>query len=97
MPSKSFRFHPDAEREFAEAAAWYQERAGLALDFITAVRNRIEEVRKAPHRWRLVHGVRRAFVGRFPYAIVYREASDDALEILAVAHFKRRPGYWSQR
>lgn len=97
MSNSPYRFHPDADREFGEAAAWYEERAGLAAEFIAAVRAKIEEITLAPRRWRLLRGVRRAFVGRFPYSIVYRETSDGYIEILAVAHFKRRPGYWSRR
>jgi toxin ParE1/3/4 len=31
-----------------------------------------------------------------PYSIVY-VADDDAIVILAVAHHKRRPGYWLRR
>lgn len=36
-------------------------------------------------------------MGRFPYAIVYREVSEEEVEIVAVAHLKRRPGYWTGR
>jgi hypothetical protein len=36
-------------------------------------------------------------MGRFPFAIVYREISDEEVEIIAVAHLKRRAGYWRNR
>ena len=36
-------------------------------------------------------------MGRFPYALVYREVSDVEIEIVAVAHLKRRAGYWTGR
>jgi hypothetical protein len=35
-------------------------------------------------------------VGRFPFAVVYREISPEEIEVVAVAHFKRRPKYWSR-
>jgi hypothetical protein len=35
-------------------------------------------------------------MGRFPYALVYREVAEE-IEIVAVAHLKRRSAYWSQR
>lgn len=40
----------------------------------------------------------RAVQGRrgFPYRVIYF-ARDDLLMIVAVAHTKRRPGYWRER
>jgi hypothetical protein len=34
---------------------------------------------------------------RFPLALVYRIAPGDSLRVLAVAHDKRKPGYWRSR
>jgi hypothetical protein len=42
-------------------------------------------------------GARRYILHRFPYGIIYRLLGDDVLEILAIAHHKRRPGYWGRR
>jgi len=39
---------------------------------------------------------RRAFVRRFPDAVIYRLEAD-VLYILAVAHLSRKPGYWRNR
>jgi hypothetical protein len=36
-------------------------------------------------------------VGRFPFAVVYREIAEDEVEIAAVAHLKGRHAYWSKR
>ena len=97
MAARPFRFHPAAEEELEEAAEWYEERnAGLGGDFIAAVRSRIEMMLEAPYRWPMRNGTRRVLLGRFPYAIVYREVDDD-VEIVAIAHFRRRPTYWSKR
>jgi len=98
VPASRFRFHPAAEFELDEAAQWYEDRReGLGLLFLTAVRDKIADLLLAPERWRLVNGSRRVLLGRFPYAIVYREVSDDELEIVAVAHYRRRPKYWARR
>lgn len=87
-----------AEAELQDAAAWYEERSpGLGLRFAGAVRRKSEEILEAPHRWPLAAGSRRLLLGRFPYALVYREISDQEVEIIAVAHLKRRSRYWSQR
>ena len=40
--------------------------------------------------------VRRLGVRRFPYHVIYLETRDE-LRILAVAHDRRRPGYWRSR
>jgi hypothetical protein len=41
-------------------------------------------------------GTRRAFLNRFPYFIVFRER-DLAIQIIAIAHGRRRPAYWQDR
>jgi toxin ParE1/3/4 len=100
VAARSFRFHPAAAlefAEFAEAAEWYEERrSGLGSEFVGAVRARVDRLLEAPERWPLAAGARRALVTKFPYAVVYREVEDE-IEIIAIAHVKRRPKYWSSR
>jgi len=86
-----------AEAELQDAAAWYDERSpGLGLRFVLAVHAKTDEIGETPQRWPLAAGTRRVLMGRFPYALVYREVADE-IEIVAVAHLHRRPAYWSQR
>lgn len=40
--------------------------------------------------------IRSAKVERFPYRIVYIVVGED-VDVLAVAHAKRRPAYWRRR
>jgi hypothetical protein len=40
--------------------------------------------------------VRAMAVTRFPYHVIYLEVSD-RIRILAVAHDRRKPGYWKTR
>ncbi len=40
--------------------------------------------------------IRRALLARFPYALVFL-VREDEVRVLAVAHAKRRPGYWLSR
>ncbi|MBI3247119.1 MAG: hypothetical protein HYZ50_11505 [Deltaproteobacteria bacterium] len=42
-------------------------------------------------------GRRQWLFSRFPFALVYRIAPDDLVRLLAVAHCKRRPGFWRSR
>jgi plasmid stabilization system protein ParE len=39
---------------------------------------------------------RRVLVSRFPYQLVYRLRPGEVV-VVAVAHMKRRPGYWRDR
>jgi plasmid stabilization system protein ParE len=39
---------------------------------------------------------RRAVAQRFPYVIFFRELPD-SVEVIAVAHAAREPGYWLKR
>jgi hypothetical protein len=53
-----------------------------------------EEIRIAPTRhalWRVDRPYRWKVLTRFPY-LVFFPANDEAVEIVAVAHAKRRPG-----
>ncbi len=43
-----------------------------------------------------IGGTRRYLLHRFPYHVVFRERGK-AIEVVAVAHVKRRPGYWKSR
>ena len=46
----------------------------------------------SPHK----HGTRRVFPKKFPFSVVYLVAENEIV-IFAVAHFKRKPGYWKSR
>ena len=43
-----------------------------------------------------LHGTRRILLDRYPYFVVFRELPRK-IEIIAIAHCKRRPGYWKGR
>jgi plasmid stabilization system protein ParE len=98
MSTKLFRFHPEAKKEFREAILWYRDRnPNAATEFRVAVSGAVKEVAKTPHRWpKHLHGTRRFVLGRFPFSIVYLDAAE-FVNIVAVAHSKRKPGYWKRR
>lgn len=41
-------------------------------------------------------GTRRVLLRRFPYMVIYR-ALEDRVLVVAFAHAKRRPAYWTDR
>ncbi len=92
------RFHPAAEIELAEAAAYYEEqRRGLGNALVREVRTATELLSLHPEAApRILGAVRRKVVKRFPYSILYSIESW-GLYILALAHQSRRPDYWTER
>jgi plasmid stabilization system protein ParE len=93
-----YTFHPDADAELEEAALFYESRmAGLGRSFAAEVERTVALVREYPDAGSTVGPKRRrVLVARFPYSIVYRQ-DPDAIVIVAVAHQRRRPGYWRRR
>ena len=98
MPSSTFRFHPEARDEFRDAVRWYRTRDRRAsADFRIVVSNAIRVIVEAPQRWpKFLHGTRRCVMQRFPYSVVYLD-DPESVTIIAVAHGKRKPGYWKDR
>jgi plasmid stabilization system protein ParE len=92
------RFHPEAEKEVLGAAAWYFEHSSVAgKAFLLEIDYVIERIVEAPERYpSSPHKTRRAVFPRFPFSFFYRVV-DDVIEIIAVAHQSRRPGYWRSR
>lgn len=91
-------FHPDADDEAIVAHDWYAERSIAAAEsFERELDLSISAIADNPTLWsRYVHGTRRYLMKRFPFVIVYR-AKPTHIEIIAVAHGRRRPGYWRER
>jgi len=98
MAGKKVEFHEDAALEYEAALEWYLERSLLAASkFVDAMSRGIDMIVEAPHRWSAAsHDTRRFLLQRFPFAIVYRELPA-AIQVLAIAHVRRKPGYWKQR
>jgi plasmid stabilization system protein ParE len=87
-----------AEDELVSAAMYYEEQAsGLGIAFLRQVGIALADIKAHPARWPVLRwDIRRRFVSRFPYAVLYR---DDPREIviLAVMHLRRQPHYWIDR
>ena len=96
-------WHPAARAEFNADIDWYDEREfGVGDRFEGDVLGAVEECADTPRAWAVWPGwdrdpvVRSKGVSGFPYRVVY-VVDDDILRIVAVAHAKRRPGYWRER
>ena len=92
------RLHPEASRELESALQLYADRSPVAAAaFLREVEQGLERIQAAPGRWHRVGALaRRYLLARFPFSLVYRVVSGD-IQLLAVAHDRRRPGYWRSR
>jgi plasmid stabilization system protein ParE len=94
----NYSFHPSARQELHEAQDRYKEKSNaVALAFTDEIAWAIEQIVLSPGRWRKYdQHTRRFLLSRFPYSIIYREV-DDAVQVVAVAHHRRKPSYWAPR
>jgi toxin ParE1/3/4 len=91
-------FHPSARNEFEVAYNWYRRRSeAVAQRFLLDVEQALERVSEEPNLGPpYINSCCRFVCRRFPFLIVYR-VRGSALLVVAVAHGRRRPGYWRHR
>ena len=92
-------FHSGAELDLLSAASHYEyQRKGLGREFRQEVETAVARVRENPREFpsHTEPGTRKCLVRRFPYTIFFAEL-EDSVWVVAIAHHKRRPGYWSRR
>ncbi|MDO8346429.1 MAG: type II toxin-antitoxin system RelE/ParE family toxin [Rugosibacter sp.] len=90
---------PLALAELHDAAAFYTLKANveLGLAFVAEFERTANFVLANPLLGAVFRGTRRRYIlRRFPYSIIYQLTAEE-LRILAVAHHRRRPGYWVHR
>ena len=83
--------HPEAAEDLNGATDRYnQRRAGLGDALRAEVYGAIERIAQIPHQYRVVEGeIRRCFVHRFPYSVLFRVVGSDLVRILAVRHHRQ--------
>lgn len=89
----------EAEAELIAGARFYAARATVELGyaFIAEFERAMDLLRLHPQLGALWRGMaRRLPLRRFPYSIVY-ELRPTELRVLALAHQRRKPGYWRGR
>ena len=98
--TRPIRTSVPASDEFSVAVRWYEaRRPGLGGEFFDAVAATLSLIETNPEIGTTISAdgqTRRALVARFPYQVVYRLKPTDMV-IVAIAHLKRRPGYWKNR
>ncbi len=87
-----------ARQELRDSSAWYRERnPEVAHRFVLEVQRVLELIERFPAIGAQVPfaagKARKLPVTGFPYYVVFEELTD-RVEVLAIAHDRRRPGYW---
>lgn len=98
MPQFAVEVHPLAADEAEAAERWYRERNDTAATRFRRELDRVVELiaerpEAAPP---YIGNTRRFLLRRFPFFVVYRVYGGH-IQVVAVAHARRRPGYWVQR
>jgi len=98
MPTEA-EFHEEAAAEYDAAFDWYlQQSPEAALKFDAEVERALAHIIQAPQRWTAgPHSTRRFLLRRFPFIMIYRNLTSVDIQIVAIAHTSRRPGYWRGR
>jgi len=101
--TKPWRIHAEAVAEIRATFEWYSaQRLALGREFLAELRHTTSQLRAAPtistpdRTASPELKIRRRRVQRFPYAVVFMEATNEYV-ILAVEHLAREPGYWRER
>ena len=93
------QFHPASEAEYLEYVGYYEScLPGLGEELIKELEALVNIVADSPQAWKIeiAPGIRRAPLRRFPLSVIYRHISGN-IQILAIAHDRRRPQYWLGR
>ena len=88
----------EAEEELIKAASYYeQQQSGLGVKFIREIHRACNLVSVSPKAATKVRKeIRRRLVRRFPFSVLYQEV-DGSILVIAIAHQRRKPGYWKNR
>ena len=93
MPYKTI-FRERASKDYLKAIAWYKKRSLQATEnFISFVRQTLDEIEDQPDRFRLTYkNYREAKIKKYPFNIVYFiDEKKQSIIITTLFHHKRNP------
>lgn len=96
--AKPIEYLRDARIDFDQSFDWYGERSiGAAIGFASAVDDAMDRILADPGRFPKIQGdCAYCPLKRYPFRVVFRD-EPGRLVVIAIAHAKRRPGYWHDR
>ncbi len=92
------KWHEEAVRELRAEVSWLEiQSSGLGVRLLVDVRNALRRIEEFPDLGSpRAQGCRWVLLSHFPFYLVYLVV-EDQLIVLALAHQRRRPGYWRSR
>lgn len=92
-------FHVEAETEYLSELQYLEaELRGLGRRFQLEFQRALRRLRSFPSSGReIAPQIRIVRMRKFRYGIIYSEANEGEILILAIAHERRKPGYWMER
>ena len=100
----AIEFDEGAGEDFDDAFDWYAKRSpGAAIGFASEIDATLAKIAADPERFPKTYaGCRYCALRRYPFSVVYYSRPGEAAEankivVIAIAHAKRRPGYWRHR
>ena len=92
------RLHPEASSEAIEARIWIGEDDPLqGVAFSDALQESFRKIKRSPLICRCFDGeFRKSRIGKFRYSVIFRIRGDE-IQVMAVMHQHRKPGYWNDR
>ena len=92
-------YHPLTASDLNRAVSYYnRQRQGLGEELRAEVYETIARIRSNPLQFVIVErAIRRAFVHRFPYSVLFRVVNDETVRVLVIRHHRRRPGFGLSR
>src|SRR5437868_3640695 len=92
-------FHRLASQEYLKALRWYARRSPrITQAFRDAVDQTVQRIATVPDQGSSFRTRFRWFrVPRFPYLLYYVPINSTQIVVMALAHARRRPGYWIRR
>jgi plasmid stabilization system protein ParE len=91
-------FHELAKYDLDDAIEWYDlQLPGLGDRFKNALRQTVDKI--GGHPFWFPHeedGIYKAYIPKFPYKVLFT-IDADGINVWAIAHMHRKPGYWQNR
>jgi plasmid stabilization system protein ParE len=89
-----------AEEEYVASLQWYAEGSKTAAErFEVEFARALEAIGANPEQYPMCDDGRHRFylLKHYPFQLIYRNTDDGKWLIVAVAHTRRKPDYWSRR
>lgn len=92
------RFHQFAKRDLDDAVEWYDlQLPGLGERFKKTLRMTVDKMGRHPFWFpNEEDGIYKAYIPKFSYKVLYT-IDADTINVWAIAHMHRKPGYWQKR